>query len=359
MKVLARYISGIFLKNFLFATTALTLLFYFQAVMGQLFNDSYPTEQVLVYNALNLAQYMVQMTPPAILVATMISLSTLSRSNELVACYSIGVGLRQIMTIVISIVFMVCCLLLVMQDRVLPPFFRKQTTYFWREMKKRPDFYLDLKQDKIWYRSKNLIYNLRSFDVKSNTIKGMAVYAFDEQFRLVEVIEAKEAQFINKEWLLREGTVTVFSAPDDFPMTSSFETKGLAIGETPTDFREIEKEVDGLRLKELSRYIARIKETGTETRTFLVKLHAKISLSFIPLVMCVLAIPFSTRNRRDEGMGRDLGLCTLITFFYWIFYSTGLSLGSKGSVHPILAAWLPSLVFAALAGGLLYFKWKK
>jgi lipopolysaccharide export system permease protein len=359
MKVLARYISGIFLKNFLLGVVALSLLFFFQAVMGQIFNDSYPTEQVLVYHALSLAQYVVQMTPPAVLLATMVSLSTLSRSNELVACYSIGVGLRQIMTIVLSIVFMVCCLLLVMQDRVLPPFFRKQTTYFWREMKKRPDFFLDLKQDKIWYRSKNMIYNLRSFDAKSDTIKGMAVYAFDEQFRLVEVIEAKEAQFINKEWRLRDGTVTVFSPPDDFPLTSRFETKELAIGETPTDFREIEKEVDGLRLKELGRYIDRMKDTGTETRSFLVKLHSKISLSFIPLVMCVLAIPFSTRNRRDEGVGRDLGLCLLITFFYWIFYSMALSLGTKGTLHPIVAAWLPSMVFTVVASGLLYFKWKK
>src|SRR5204863_7793232 len=142
---------------------------------------------------LGLAQYFVQMTPPAVLLATVFSLSAMSRMNELVACYSIGVGLRQIMTVILSIVFMICCLMLVMQDRVLPPFFRRQTTYFWREMKKRPDFFLDLKQDKIWYRSKNLIYNLRSFDVKSNTIHGMAVYVFDEQFNLVEVIEAKQA----------------------------------------------------------------------------------------------------------------------------------------------------------------------
>lgn len=359
MKVLARYISGIFLRNFLLAASALTLLFFVQAIMGQLFNDNYPTEQVLIYQTLGLAQYLVQMTPPAILLATVVSLSSLSRMNELVACYSIGVGLRQIMTVIFSIVFMVCCLLLVMQDRVLPPFYRKQTTYYWREMKKRPDFYLDLKQDKIWYRSKNLIYNLRSFDVKSNSIIGMAVYAFDEEFRLVEVIEAKKAMFTEAGWTLLDGTVTVFSSKDELPMTTSFDKKALVIGETPKDFREIEKEVDGLRLKELNRYINRIKETGTETRSYRVKLHSKISISFIPIVMCFLAIPFSTRSRREGGLAKDLGLCISITFFYWIFYSMGLSLGSKGTLHPVVAAWLPSMVFSALAGGLLFLRWRR
>jgi lipopolysaccharide export system permease protein len=301
----------------------------------------------------------VQMTPPAVLVATVITLSSLSRTNELVACYSIGVGLRQIMAIILSIVFMVCCLSLVMQDRVLPPFFRKQTTYFWRDMKKRSDFYLDLKQDKIWYRSKNLIYNLRTFDPKTNTISGMAVYTMDEQFHLVEVVEAKRAQFNQKGWKLQDGTVTVFSGADDFPMTTHFDEKDLSIGETPKDFQQIEKEVNGLRLKELRKYIERVKQTGADTKAYLVQFHAKISLSFIPLVMCILAVPFSTRTRREGGMGRDLALCLGVIFIYWLFYSTGLSLGSKGTVSPVLAAWFPSLFFAGVAGGWIYWKWRR
>jgi lipopolysaccharide export system permease protein len=48
-------------------------------------------------------------------------------------------------------------------------------------------------------------------------------------------------------------------------------------------------------------------------------------------------------------MARDLGLCLAITFFYWMFYSIGLSLGTNGALPPWVAAWLPSVVFAALA----------
>jgi len=50
------------------------------------------------------------------------------------------------------------------------------------KMKHRQDFYLDIKQDKIWYRSKNLIYNLQRFDPKNRIIHGMAVYTFDDGF---------------------------------------------------------------------------------------------------------------------------------------------------------------------------------
>lgn len=37
----------------------------------------------------------------------------------------------------------------------------------YRVMQKRQDFFLDIKLDKIWYRSKNFIYNLQRFDAKN------------------------------------------------------------------------------------------------------------------------------------------------------------------------------------------------
>ena len=49
---------------------------------------------------------------------------------------------------------------------------------------------------------------------------------------------------------------------DTFPLTQRFGEKELIIAETPRDFQEIEKEVDGLRIKELSRYIDRTKQAG-------------------------------------------------------------------------------------------------
>lgn len=353
LKTLDRYIAGIFLKNFMMAALALAVLFTFQALLGALFDRTFPASQVIVYHLLGAPQTLVQMMPPAVLVATVLTLSNLARSSELVACYSIGFGLPRISVLILALVFMVSCLMLVLQDRILPPTFKKQTAYYWQVMQKRPDVYLDLKQDRIWYRSRNLIYNLQRFDPRSNAIYGMTVYTFDDQFNLAQVVEAERAEFKDGIWKLMKGTVTLFNRDDPFPMTQSFDDKELQINEGPKDFQEIEKEVDGLRLKELAQYIDRMRSAGADTKSYEVKFHSKISLSFIPLVMCVLGLPFSTRGRREGGAARDLGLCLGLTFFYWLFFSVGLSLGSNGALPPMLAAWLPSVIFAALAAWLL------
>ena len=62
-----------------------------------------------------------------------------------------------------------------------------------------------------------------------------------------------------------------------------------------------------------------------------------------------IGVPFSVRSRREGGMAKDVVICLVVTFFYWLFYSIGLSLGTKGTLPPWLAAWLPSVFFLLLA----------
>ncbi len=353
MKTLERYIAGVFLKNFLMASLGLTAIYLFQKLIGDLIDAEFPAEKVLFHDFLQIPAIYVQMSPPAALLGTVLTLSGLSRSNELIACFSIGYGLKRILSVVVALVFIICSLMLVFQDRILPPVFKKQTIYYWREMKKKTDFFLDVKQDKIWYRSKNLIYNLRTFEPQTKTIFGMAIYHFNDQFELKQVIEAEKAVFTSVGWKLMNGTATSFVPEDPFPVVKKFAEREMQIEEKPSDFQEIEKEVDGLRLKELYRYIQRTKTTGADTKAYEVKFHSRISLSFIPLVMCFLGVPFSVRGRREGGVAKDFGICMAITFFYWLFHSVGLSLGTNGALPPWLAAWLPSMIFAALAAVLI------
>ncbi len=349
MKTLDWYITSSFLKNLGLTLFIVTTIFFVQGLIGELLDREFLSSQVLFHHTLLLPQITVQMTPPAVLLACVLTLSSFNRASELVAFYSLGISLMRICTVILTLVFMICCVSLVFQDRVLPYFFKKRTTYYWKEMKQRSDFYLDIKQDKIWYRTQNLIYNLKSFDSRTQTIYGMSVYTFDKEFNLVQVVEAKKALYTPQGWRFIDGSVTLFSKVDPFPLAQSFKEKELVISQTPKDFQEIEKEIEGLRLKELHRYIQKIKAAGADTKSYEVKLQSKMSLSFISLIMCILGIPFAVGSTRKGGFAKDFGFCLFLTFFYWLFYSIGLSLGENGTLSPWFGAWLPSAVFLALA----------
>jgi lipopolysaccharide export system permease protein len=353
MRTLDRYIMGIFFKNLILSILAMCVLFLFQALFSDLFDHTYTFNQVLYYHLLNMPQVMVQMAPPSVLLATVVTLSGLARTQELVACYAIGISLRRIMGLILFLVLLLSGTVLMMHDRVLPQVFRIRTDYKMRVMDKKTDFFLDIKRDKVWYRSKNMIYNLQRFDAQSKTIFGMSIYTFDDRFNLLQMIGAEKAEYSEKGWKLIHGTVTVFSPDNPFPLTQDFQEKIVQISESPKDFQEIEKEVEGLKFLELKQYIARMGNSGADTKAWEVKFHSRISLSFIPIVMCFLAVPFSLGTRREGGLAKDLGICLIVTFFYWIFYSIGLSLGTNGALPPWLAAWLPSAIFVVLAATLI------
>lgn len=349
MKTLDRYISVAFLKNLAVASLGLTFVYVFQGLLTSMLDGEFSVSQLVVYQALVIPAVFVQMLPPSILIATVLTLSGLNRTNELVAIYSIGIGLKRIMTLLLLITFLVCCVVLFMQDRILPPLFKTRTTYYWREMKQRKDFHLDIKQNKIWYRSQNLIYNLRAFNQTNQTIVGMTVYSFDEDFNLQQTVEAETAKYTPQGWKLQDGVLTQFSKDHSFPETQKFREIKLAIPETPKDFQEIEKEVDGLKIAELKKYIDQNQKAGLDVKANLVKFHSRFSLSFIPIVMCILGVPFSVRGRREGGLAKDMGICLGITFFYWLFFSVGLSLGTNGALPPFVAAWASTAIFGALA----------
>ena len=246
-----------------------------------------------------------------------------------------------------------CCLSLVMQDRILPSFYEKKNVFYWREIKKRQDFFLDVRQDKIWYRSGNLIYHLRTFDPKLEKIIGIGVYVFSDDFNLKEFLEADDASYNGTSWELTHGKSTRFDEKTGFPLTSTFEKRDLTIRESPKDFQMIEKEVDRLRIKDLIRFININKKSGIDSRQIETKLHSRFSLSFIPLIMCLLAVPFSVSLAREGRLGKDLLIAFTITFFYWLAFSVSLSLGQNGQISPLLAAWSPSIIFGLLAAILL------
>lgn len=353
MRILDRYILGEFVRNFLLAVLVLTLVFFLADYLRGVWDASVSALVLLKYGAFQLPQIFCQMVPPAAMAGTLITLSLLNRKNELTAIQASGVSIAHVAFLIFGVLFIASCLTLVTYDRVVPPLARQRLVYFWKEIKGRSDFTLDIKTSKIWYRSKNYIYNLRLYNKETSTIQGFGIYFFDDKFRLVQHVEAEKARYDKGEWEMKDGMLTIFPDGDAFPLSKHFDEKRLKLPETPGDFLEIEKQVETLRLKDLAGFIRRNKEAGIDTKAYEVDLHARLAISFIPLVMGLLAIPYSTRPRRQGGLAKDVIICVAWIFAYWLLFSIALSLGRSGAVTPWVSAWMPSMLFLTAAVGLV------
>lgn len=307
--------------------------------------DDIPAAYAFQYSLYQLPEVFVLMLPAACLMGTLICLSGFARKNELTAMFASGISLGRIAFVVLCMVFVICCFSFVVTDRVIPPINKAKAQFYRTVIQKKPDIHTEIKQSKIWYRSRNLIYNLRAFDAKRNRIQGISLYTFDDNFELVQQIEAKTAEYHEGKWQLQDGLITIFEGTPPFPLTKRFQSQWMSLPEGPEDFQEIEKEMETLRLKSLWRFIQRNREAGIDTHGYEVKFWSKISMALVPLIMAILGIPFATQHHRHSSLARDITVCFALIVFYWLFYSTSLSVGNSGAISPILAAWGPSVLF--------------
>lgn len=118
------------------------------------------------------------------------------------------------------------------------------------------------------------------------------------------------------------------------------------MSEDAKDLSSTANTADVLSLQELSDFIARNKAAGLNTISYEVDYQSKYGFAIAALVMTLVGIPFSVGRARSGGIMLNVGICLGLVFFYWIFYSSALTLGKHGHLTPVISAWLPNLAMA-------------
>lgn len=353
MSILDRYIASEFWKAFFGSLFSFLILFMSADALRQGVKEDIPAIYALQYTMYQMPEIIVMLMPASCLMGTLICLSSLARRNELVAMYASAISLARIAFVLLCLVFIVCCASFIVTDRIIPPVNKAKTHFYRTVIQKKPELMTDINQNRIWYRSNNLIYNISAFDPRRDVILGISIYTFNEHFDLVQQIEAKRAFYDKDHWRLEEGLLTVFDGKPIFPVTQHFEQKTLYLQETPEDFHEIDREVETLRLKHLWKFISRNSAAGIDTTPYEVLFWSKISMALVPIVMAILAIPFGAFRQRHSSLARDVTVCFFLIIIYWLFFSTALSMGKSGQIPPLVAAWMPSLIFFSLGVGMI------
>ncbi len=300
---------------------------------------------LLAYYGYLAPEIIYQMIPVACLMATLFTLSTLQRSNELVALLSMGLSLFRICIPILGIVIFISFTTFWLSDRVLPRLAQKKNYILYVEIRKKPGLYSTVKTNKIWYRNENVLFNIKTLNADEAKAQGLTLYYFDANWDLIQLITAQDVVMKAGTWELRKGTVTLFTKESSFPLTKSFVTKDVSMNEDVGDLKSSANSSSVMSLGELRKFIKRNKDAGLDTVRYEVDYQSKFGFAFAAFVMSVMGIPFSvSRKPRSGGFFMNVGVCLLLAFVYWSLYSSALTLGSHGQLPPILAAWTPNLL---------------
>ena len=83
--------------------------------------------------------------------------------------------------------------------------------------------------DRIWYRSRNTIFNLKTFNAGKKRAQGATFYDFDDDWNLIQVTSASEVHLSGTQWKLFKGGITLFDTARGY--SDSEEKLGYALAD--------------------------------------------------------------------------------------------------------------------------------
>ena len=113
----------------------------------------------------------------------------------------------------------------------------------------------------------------------------------------------------------------------------------------PTDLYKTKEDFEEMNFFELRDHIQSMKEKGSEgVKAYEVEMHQRMSAPAAVIILTLIGAALSSRKVRG-GIGMHLGIGITIAFAYILFMQVSKTFAISGSLSPMLAAWIPNLIF--------------
>lgn len=346
MTILDRYVTKEFIRIFvlvLLLFVSLFLIVEFIERIRMFLSNNASLHQIAYYFFFSVPMMISQVTPASVLLASLIAFSSLSRNCEIVAMKANGISLYRTSLPVIITSALICILAFVNSEFIAPYSNQKAEHIKLVEVQKQEPMGT-FKQNQLWYRGKDGIYNFKLFDPQMNTLQGITINYLDKDFTLMMRIDAEKAEWKDGQWVFYNLLITRFTE-GEFPSLEHISTKVIDLPEKPSDFNIIQKKTDTMGYAELRKYVKKIQSEGYDATRYITDMHGKIAFALVSIILVIIGISFSLmKTERSGGIMQSIGIGIIIGFSYWIVHAFALSVGRSGTIPPIISAWFANIV---------------
>lgn len=299
---------------------------------------------------LKMVPYIANMLSPiTVFIATVFVTAKLAAHTEVIAMLSSGISFKRIMLPYFLGSIFIGVLIFILIGWFLPVF-NKDRVAFERQYIKN-EYYFEGRNVHMKIAPETYVY-LESYN---NQLK--VGYQFTlESIKEVDLRSKLKATkiFWNTEknlWTVENYTIRTFDGENEKIMSGS--VLDTIINLSPSDFESTYMLHETFTLPELDNYIKEMKERGAENTTvYEIEKYERYTYPFAILILTIMGVIVSARKSR-EGTGFQIAFGFLLSFVYIIFVIFSRSIANAGSLSPLMAAWMPNIVFSGI-GVVLY-----
>jgi len=349
MKIIPRYVLQHLLPIFglaLLAFVGLYLIIDFFEKVDDLLEKRVPAEEVLRYFLFKTPLVAVQGIPMSLLLGTLITLGILKRNRELIAFRAAGVHTIRYAGPIIAAALVIAALHFGIGE-TLARNLNQKSQVIWQEYVQKRRQALSWSQENVWFHGQHVIYQIRVYDRKLQTLEKVSLFFLDDQFRLTERLDARRLRWEGNGWVAEEGLLLRFSGQDIHQ--EWFDTHPLSLGETLDDFSSLATLPEELDWLDLYHYTQKIRKEGYNSIPYEVELNVRAAAPVTTLILTLLGITLALRQGIHGGIAAGIGITLVVASFYMALTHVGSSLSIAGILPPIVGVWSGNVIFGSLA----------
>lgn len=345
-KLLDRYIIRKFLGTYVFAIVLLLAIVVMFDINEKL--DSFikaPLQATIVDYFLNFLPYFAnQFSPLFTFIAVIFFTSKLAGNSEIIAMFSTGMSFRRLLRPYMVSATIIAALSFVLSAYIIPPANVKRINYTNTYVKnKRVDYgsniMLMIAPGEIAYMS------------RYDNISKIGTRFSLESFNGNEIASRLTAQTIKWDtlynWQIRDYVIR------DFRDNREYITKGTKLDTIipfePSDFLIAVNDHEKMTTPALSEYIERQKQRGVgNIKSFEVEYQRRYAMTAAAFILTVIGMALSSRKVKG-GIGVNIGIGLVLSFSYILFMTVTQSFAISGLTSPLIAMWIPNLIYTIIA----------
>ncbi|MCC5816294.1 MAG: LptF/LptG family permease [Leptospira sp.] len=348
IRILDKYLFMEFFKTFLgtlLMLTAMILVYEITNNMKYFVDNKENAHYAYMYIGFTIPSMIVQVVSPSLMFSVCFVVGQFSANKELVSTMVAGVSFIRIVTpILLFGLFMWLTVAFFTQFLVIPSTKIAQENQSF--MIKGSGRLTDLVYQ-YHVKGKEGFYYVYWYDEKESSIKGGFNYIKVPPGGLPDyVVSAQRATYKpeTNTWTLTDVEQIFFDNDLSIKSIDRAPEKEFKFPESIDYFAKPIRNPDGLNYWELGDEVETRKAKGVPYLDLIVQRHSIFAMPFMSFVVVAIGALAGGLTKKSAGVA-SLGITIAVVLLYYIFYSTGKSLGESGGVPPFIAIWYTPTIF--------------
>ena len=359
---LSRYIGRHFLLSIilaLFGLMAITsLIDVVEMIRRASGRDGVPFHIIVSLTLLKLPSFAIKLMPYSVLIGSMMALTRLTRTQELVIARSAGISVWQFLAPAMVLVFTIGVFMTCLFNPFSAALMMRNEQIEGKYISNRANL-MAVSSSGLWLRqiennddgnnniSEHIIYSAKLLQNDMSFAK-VIIFAFDKNKKFVERLDAQRAILEDKTLHLTDVIRSVPGQPAE-PMKKFELPTTLTLEHIQDSFASPET----ISFWHLPGFISMLESAGFSALKHKLYWHTLLANPFLMIGTVLIAAVFSLRSPRRGKIGILIVSGVTTGFLMHFFTDIIFAFGAAGTIPVILAAWTPALVANMIGVSLL------